>query len=121
MLSVSCSFLELTRSYTCVVSHLLFCQILDAGLNATQVRAVTRAMAADHIYLIHGPPGTGKTTAVIEVIRQAVLRGERVLACAASNIAVDNMVLIFLRSDFLCEYGQDIFCVFLCVFVCVSL
>lgn len=35
---------------------------------------------------------TPQTTAVIEVIRQAVLRGERVLACAASNIAVDNMV-----------------------------
>jgi hypothetical protein len=39
-------------------------QILDAGLNATQVRAVTHAMAADHIYLIHGPPGTGKARAV---------------------------------------------------------
>ena len=36
--------------------------------------------------------GTGKTTAVIEYIQQEVGRGSRVLACAASNIAVDNMV-----------------------------
>lgn len=37
-------------------------------------------------------PGTGKTTAVVEVILQEVGRGSRVLACAASNIAVDNLV-----------------------------
>jgi len=43
------------------------------------------------VALIHGPPGTGKTTAVVELIRQAVARGERVLASAASNVAVDNM------------------------------
>ena len=36
--------------------------------------------------------GTGKTTAVVELIRQEVARGSRVLACAASNIAVDNLV-----------------------------
>lgn len=36
--------------------------------------------------------GTGKTTAVVEIILQEVARGNRVLACAASNIAVDNLV-----------------------------
>lgn len=43
-------------------------------------------------HLIHGPPGTGKTTTVCELIVQAVQKGEKVLACAPSNIAVDNIV-----------------------------
>ena len=64
---------------------------INRGLNEGQRRAIGYALVAQPIALIHGPPGTGKTTAVVELIRQAVLRGERVLASAASNIAVDNM------------------------------
>lgn len=45
-----------------------------------------------HLYFHAGPPGTGKTTAVVEAILQEAARGSRVLACAASNIAVDNLV-----------------------------
>ena len=41
--------------------------------------------------LIHGPPGTGKTTTVVELIRRAVRDGRKVLACAPSNMAVDNI------------------------------
>jgi superfamily I DNA and/or RNA helicase len=66
---------------------------LDPGLNAAQQQAVRLALAARDVALIHGPPGTGKTTAVIELIRRAVRRGERVLACAPSNMAVDNLLL----------------------------
>ena len=66
-------------------------QVLNRGLNAGQLEAVATGLAAAPVCLIHGPPGTGKTTAVVELIKQAVARGERVLATAASNIAVDNM------------------------------
>ena len=44
------------------------------------------------MFLLHGPLGTGKTTAMVEMILQEVKRGSKVLACAASNIAVDNIV-----------------------------
>ncbi|MBS0206842.1 MAG: AAA family ATPase [Planctomycetes bacterium] len=61
-------------------------------LDESQIAAVDYALAADDLAIIHGPPGTGKTTAVVELIRQAIRRGERVLACAPSNLAVDNLL-----------------------------
>ncbi|TWT65117.1 AAA domain-containing protein [Allorhodopirellula solitaria] len=61
-------------------------------LNPPQQDAVAFALLADDVAIIHGPPGTGKTTTLAEVIAQAVDRGERVLACAASNTAVDNLL-----------------------------
>jgi superfamily I DNA and/or RNA helicase len=64
---------------------------LDDSLNEPQRAAVRRALAARDVALVHGPPGTGKTRTLVEVIRQAMLRGERVLATAASNTAVDNL------------------------------
>ena len=65
---------------------------LNEDLNAPQQEAVAFALAAGDVAIIHGPPGTGKTTTVVELIRQAVARGEKVLACAASNMAVDNLL-----------------------------
>ncbi len=73
-------------------------ECLDDGLNASQREAVQFALAAADIAVIHGPPGTGKTTTVIELIRQAVARGEKVLACAASNLAVDNLLERLVRA-----------------------
>jgi ATP-dependent RNA/DNA helicase IGHMBP2 len=64
---------------------------LDSGLNDTQQQAVRFALAARDVALIHGPPGTGKTTTVVELIRRAIHRGDKVLACAPSNLAVDNI------------------------------
>lgn len=67
------------------------CQF-GTGLNASQQEAVRFALAADDLAIIHGPPGTGKTTTVVELIGQAVERGLKVLACAPSNTAVDNLL-----------------------------
>jgi hypothetical protein len=62
------------------------------GLNPSQRAAIEFALSAQDIAIIHGPPGTGKTTSVASFIRQAVRRGEKVLACAPSNTAVDNLL-----------------------------
>jgi ATP-dependent RNA/DNA helicase IGHMBP2 len=64
----------------------------NKDLNEFQQDAVKRALAAEDVALVHGPPGTGKTTVLVEIIRQHAARGERVLATAPSNIAVDNML-----------------------------
>lgn len=61
-------------------------------LNDSQQAAIRWAMSAHDVALIHGPPGTGKTTTVVELIRQAIRRGDKVLACAPSNLAVDNLL-----------------------------
>jgi ATP-dependent RNA/DNA helicase IGHMBP2 len=63
----------------------------DAGLDKVQRRAVGLTLAAADVALIHGPPGTGKTRTLVEAIVQRVTNGERVLATAPSNTAVDNL------------------------------
>ena len=63
----------------------------DDALDARQRAAVDAALRSGDIALIHGPPGTGKTRTLVEVIRQRVARGERVLCAAPSNTAVDNL------------------------------
>ena len=71
----------------------------SSGLDASQLAAVEHALSAIDIALIHGPPGTGKTTTVVEyVTREVTPRGSRVLCCAASNVAVDNLVERLMRA-----------------------
>ncbi len=74
----------------------------NEDLNSSQRKAVEDSIAAQNLFLIHGPPGTGKTTALIEVIEQHLKQGNKVLATADSNIAVDNMV------DFLTRIGRKV-------------
>ncbi|HAZ08309.1 MAG TPA: hypothetical protein DCZ01_07280 [Elusimicrobia bacterium] len=64
----------------------------NRDLNEYQQDAVKRALCAGDAALVHGPPGTGKTTVLVEIVRQHVARGGRVLATAPSNIAVDNLL-----------------------------
>jgi predicted DNA helicase len=63
----------------------------DTELDERQIAAVDAGMRSGDIALIWGPPGTGKTRTLVEVVRQRVARGERVLCCAPSNTAVDNL------------------------------
>ncbi|EQC42390.1 hypothetical protein, variant [Saprolegnia diclina VS20] len=62
-------------------------------MNASQIDAIEYALASKDIALIHGPPGTGKTTTVVELITQCVSQHKmKILVCAPSNIAVDNVL-----------------------------
>ncbi|KAK9328376.1 P-loop containing nucleoside triphosphate hydrolase protein [Lipomyces starkeyi] len=64
----------------------------DNTLNDSQKDAVQFALSASEVSIIHGPPGTGKTYTIIEVIRQLVEKGGRVLVCGPSNISVDTIL-----------------------------
>ncbi|CAK8683282.1 unnamed protein product [Clavelina lepadiformis] len=64
----------------------------NVELNECQRQAVSFALSQRNVAIIHGPPGTGKTTTIIEIIAQLVSSGQKVLACAPSNVAVDNLV-----------------------------
>ncbi|MAT45656.1 MAG: DNA-binding protein [Anaerolineaceae bacterium] len=64
----------------------------NSTLNASQWEAVRFAFSAEDIAIIHGPPGTGKTTTVVELIQQLIHSGQRVLAVAPSNLGVDNVL-----------------------------
>ncbi|MDO9187493.1 MAG: AAA domain-containing protein [Bacteroidia bacterium] len=59
------------------------------GLNQSQNNAVQKILAAKDIAIIHGPPGTGKTTTLVQAIRQTLLTEKQVLVCSSSNTAVD--------------------------------
>jgi ATP-dependent RNA/DNA helicase IGHMBP2 len=60
-------------------------------LNESQQKAVMAITLNEHITIVHGPPGTGKTTTLIEAISQLVNAGGKVLVSAPSNTAVDNI------------------------------
>ncbi len=67
-------------------------EFVNENLNQFQKEAVKKAVCSEKLFLIHGPPGTGKTTTLIETIIQHIKKGKRVLATADSNTAVDNIV-----------------------------
>ncbi|NXC35672.1 SMBP2 protein, partial [Campylorhamphus procurvoides] len=67
-------------------------KFFNPSLDESQREAVSFSLAQRELAIIHGPPGTGKTTTLVEIILQAVHQGLKVLCCAPSNVAVDNLV-----------------------------
>ncbi|KAJ4305735.1 hypothetical protein N0V90_001266 [Kalmusia sp. IMI 367209] len=65
---------------------------IDPALNDSQKEAIRFALASREFALIHGPPGTGKTHTLIELILQLLKQKLRILVCGPSNISVDNIV-----------------------------
>lgn len=58
-------------------------------LNPTQEQAVNEVLRAKDVAIVHGPPGTGKTTTLVEAINETLMRESQVMVCAQSNMAVD--------------------------------
>ena len=72
----------------------------NSGLNSVQKEAVLHCLKTKELAVIHGPPGTGKTTTLVEFIKKACLdMGSKVLCCAPSNIAVDNIAEKLIQGD----------------------
>ena len=69
--------------------HYSFAPISFPYLNKTQERAVNEVLRAKDVAIVHGPPGTGKTTTLVEAINETLMRESQVLVCAQSNMAVD--------------------------------
>lgn len=68
-------------------------QFFDEQLNDSQKHAIEFAIFSSPVTIIHGPPGTGKTYTLVELIKQLKFHhNERVLVCGASNISVDNIL-----------------------------
>jgi ATP-dependent RNA/DNA helicase IGHMBP2 len=65
-------------------------------LNKEQEIAVSKSLQAEPFFLVHGPPGTGKSTVLGEIAVQLASQGKRLLGCAASNAAVDHLVSLFI-------------------------
>jgi len=66
-------------------------------LNKSQQQAVAAIVSNQQVTIVHGPPGTGKTTTLAESIFQLVKRGEKLLVAAPSNTAVDNIAKALLK------------------------
>ena len=69
--------------------HYTFAPMAFPYLNKTQERAVNEVLRTKDVAIVHGPPGTGKTTTLVEAINETLMRESQVLVCAQSNMAVD--------------------------------
>ena len=74
-------------------------KFINQTLDESQKEAVSLCLKQKELGIIHGPPGTGKTTTLLEIIQQEVKFGNKVLFSASSNTAVDNMSERLARED----------------------
>ena len=84
------------------VGELSFSPMRFPYLNPSQERAVNKVLRAKDVAVVHGPPGTGKTTTLVEAIHETLMRESQVLVCAQSNMAVDWI------SEKLSDYGVNV-------------
>lgn len=75
-------------------------EFFNSNLDDSQKDAVQFALAQEKVALIFGPPGTGKTTTVIEILHQLKRQNKKVLVTTPSNIALDNMMERLHRDGF---------------------
>lgn len=75
--------------------------LTDSTRNGTdeQRRFVAKALGTSDIALLEGPPGSGKTTAICELVQQLVAKGQRVLLCASTHVAIDNVLERLMHAD----------------------
>lgn len=67
-------------------------------LTDSQKKAINDSLEADYFYLIHGPPGTGKTTVITDIVLNLVSQGKKILICSWMNVAVDNILYKIIKS-----------------------
>ena len=65
----------------------------NPSLNPSQLEAVKKALNTEDFLLVQGPPGTGKTKIIVEMVKEFIKQGKRVLICSQSNHAVDNVLV----------------------------
>lgn len=77
---------------------------MEAGNN--QPIAIKKAIGNQDIFLIQGPPGTGKTSVIVEIIRQLVAKGEKILVCSQAHSAVKNIYDRLIATDSTLRVGN---------------
>lgn len=71
----------------------------SSRLNESQNAAVQHILGNQPISIVHGPPGTGKTTTIVEAIKQITQQGKKVIATAPSNMALDHLTLSLIKAN----------------------
>jgi hypothetical protein len=73
----------------CLPKYQQYIPVHTNWLNKSQGETINRILASKDVAIVHGPPGTGKTTTLVEIIFETLRREEQVMVCAQSNMAVD--------------------------------
>lgn len=82
-----------------ILNHTSVTNYYNKNLNASQQQAVAAIVQNENVTIVHGPPGTGKTTTLIEAIKQLTQQGKKIAVAAPSNTAVDNIVAGLLQQN----------------------